>query len=65
MKAFDFEAVVYEGQVYCVGCSPVGDDPDKCDAIFADSEWESAPVCDACYAVHDYVNITGELVDED
>lgn len=65
MKAYDYEAVAIDGAVYCVGC--VGrdtdfDDPDAFSPIFADSEWDSYPVCSACGERHTYVSLTDEGV---
>ena len=61
MHACYFDAVTYEGAAYCVGClSPdtdVDNDPEV-NPIFADSEWDSYPVCSACGREHDYVNLT-------
>lgn len=59
MKAYDFEVVVYDGSVYCVECLPEGIDVASDDVlpIFADSEWDTAPVCEHCGAVHDYMTI--------
>lgn len=66
MKSFDYEAVTYDGAVYCVECLPDGVtmNSDEVSPIFADSEWDSAPVCDACGAEHDYVTVL-ESDDED
>lgn len=60
MKAYDYEAVTYDGDVYCLGCLPAGvtDGTDGVSPIFADSEWDDYPVCTACGAVHDYVSLT-------
>jgi len=55
MKSYDFEAVVYEGEIYCRECSPVA--TNEADPIFADSEWDSYPVCSVCSYVHDYVSL--------
>lgn len=57
MKSYDFEAVTFDGGVYCIGCLETGTSYDDTYPIFADSEWDSAPVCDTCGAVHDYVNV--------
>jgi hypothetical protein len=60
MKAYDYEAFTYDGAVYCCGCLPegVGALDEDVSPIFADSEWDSYPVCDACGAEHDYVGLT-------
>lgn len=60
MNAFEFDAVVYDGSVYCVACLPDGVDVNSEDVspIFADSEWDYYPVCEHCHGVHDYVSLT-------
>jgi hypothetical protein len=62
MKAYDFEAVTYDADVYCVGCLPdgVSVDDEEVGPIFADSEWDHYPVCVHCGTVHDYVSLTAE-----
>lgn len=69
MKSWDFDAVGYDGDVYCVECLPdgVSVDDDGVFPIFADSEWERPPVCCVCGTEHDYVAILGreETIDED
>lgn len=62
MNAADFNAVVYEGSVYCNACLPAGVTTSSLDAmpIFASSEWDCFPTCDKCHAEHDYVNLTTE-----
>jgi hypothetical protein len=59
MKSFDFDAVTYDGEVYCNECLPVGVDVDdeEVSPIFADDEWEVAPTCCQCGEVHDYMPI--------
>ncbi len=59
MRAYDYEAVTYNGEVYCVECLPDGVDDTQPDVypIFADSEWEYVPVCDVCGFEHDYVGV--------
>jgi hypothetical protein len=60
MKAYDYEAVTYDADVYCVGCLPddVSVDDEEVGPIFADSEWDHYPVCAHCGTVHDYVSLT-------
>lgn len=58
MKAYDYEAVVYDGNVYCIGCLPDGVDEEDLEPIFALSEWDCYPVCDACGEAHEYVCLT-------
>lgn len=59
MKSFDFYAVTYDANVFCVECLPVGVSVDSPEVspIFADSEWDYVPTCDACGAEHDYVTV--------
>ncbi len=59
MKSYDYDAVTYDGAVYCVECLPKGVDVDdeEVHPIFASEEVESSQVCDACGAEHDYMNI--------
>ena len=61
MKSYDYEAVTYDGAVYCIGCLPKGIDIEGEDVmpVFADSEWDSMPVCTICFKEHDYVNLIG------
>ena len=66
MKAWDFDAVVYDGAVYCVECLPDGvstDDDDVC-PIFASDEWDYAPCCDDCGYEHDYMSVLESIEDE-
>lgn len=60
MKAWDYYAVEYDGNVYCVACLPSGVDIESDDVspIFADSEWDYYPVCDECGYTHDFVSLT-------
>jgi hypothetical protein len=68
MHAYDFDAVVYDCDVYCLACLPddlTADSRDEWDEpivhpIFADSEHDSYPVCCNCGAEHDYVSLTPE-----
>ena len=60
MKAYDYEAVVYRGAVYCADCCPVPVEADDVIPIFASNEVDSAPVCDACGEIHDYMLFTEE-----
>lgn len=69
MKSYDYEAVAYDGAIYCVDCLPEGidvdSDEDEVSPLFADSEHETTPVCDKCKHVHDYVSIIYGGKDED
>ena len=60
IKSYSFDAVVYdECTVLCVACLPdgVSHNDDCCHPIFADSEWNSYPVCEKCGRIIDYVNL--------
>ena len=62
MKSYDYDAVVVDDEIYCVGCKPKNvriDDP-MLSPIFADSEWDYTPVCCVCGTEHDYVNVIGD-----
>ena len=61
MKSYDFNAVVYDGSVYCTGCLPVGIDVDDAEVqpIFADEEWDSPAECESCGELHEYMNLGG------
>lgn len=59
MKSYEFEAVTYKGEVYCIECLPedvLPTDP-ECFPIFGNAEWDYAPSCTVCGAVHDYMII--------
>lgn len=59
MKDYDFNAVTYDGEIYCAECLPDGVKvtDDEVSPIFADSEWDFVPVCCGCGTEHDYVNL--------
>lgn len=62
MKSYDYDAIVVDGEVYCVDCRPKSvrlDDP-AVQPIFADSEWDSYPVCCECGTEHDYVTLLSD-----
>ncbi len=65
MKAYDYDAVIFDGDVYCVGC--LSDDVFSTDCnvqpvqpIFAGEEWVKCPICCECGEEHDYMTILGE-----
>lgn len=60
MHCFDYNAVVYDGAVYCTACLPDGIDEnsEEVSPIFADSECDCYPVCEHCGSEHDYVTLT-------
>lgn len=57
MNAFDYDAVVYDGDAYCLSCLPETVSEDEYEPIFADSEWQEYPVCCECQEIHFYVKI--------
>jgi len=57
MLCYDYDAVIFDGEVYCVECLPEDVSDDDVQPIFADQEWEYAPECCECGMVHDYVSI--------
>ena len=58
MKTYDYYAVGYKGDIYCLKCLPKGVDvnSDEVSPIFADSEWDEYPTCGVCFEIHDYVS---------
>lgn len=60
MSSFDYNAMVFDCEIYCIECLPdgVGENDEDVSPIFADSEWDYYPVCAHCGAVHDYVCLT-------
>jgi len=60
MKSYDYDAVTFDGEVFCCGCLPDGLTVNSADVmpVFADSEWDGYPVCANCGEVHDYVSLT-------
>jgi len=57
MKAFEYDAVIFENEIYCLSCVPDDVSLKDCEPIFADSEWQSYPVCNECEEIHTYVKI--------
>jgi hypothetical protein len=59
MFAYDYDAVTYDGSVYCTECLPgsAAKHPEEIDPIFADSEWDTPPVCENCGEEHTYMTI--------
>lgn len=62
MKAYDYEACAYDGAIYCNDCLPEGVtvDDENVSPVFAYSEWDHYPVCDACGERHEYVGLTSD-----
>jgi hypothetical protein len=55
MKSYDCDAVIFDGEIYCISCLPENVSKNEYDPIFADSEWQSPPVCHECGEIHEYV----------
>jgi len=62
MHAYDFEACVFDCDIYCNECLPdgVGTESEGVYPVFADSVWDYYPTCCECGTVHDYVSLTTE-----
>lgn len=62
MRSWDYDAVTYDGGVYCKGCLPqsVKEDDPRVSPIFADQEWDLYPTCEKCGFQHKYMNLTSE-----
>jgi len=58
MKSYDYEACTWEGEIFCLECLPESVTEKQIEPIFADSEWDSYPVCCECGIEHDYVSLT-------
>jgi len=56
-KAYDFEACVFDDEVYCNECLPVDIGREDVYPIFVDSDWDYPPVCCVCGHVHDYMTV--------
>jgi hypothetical protein len=56
MKSYDYNAVVYDGEIYCIGCLPP-ELMDEAAPIFAGHAWDIVPVCCRCGQEHDYVTL--------
>lgn len=57
MNAFDYDAVIYDGDVYCFSCLPENINENDYEPIFVDSEWQEYPVCCECEEIHHYVKM--------
>ena len=62
MYGFDYDCVIYDGDIYCNGCLPDGIDIDSEDVmpIFSGSEWATLPVCCECGEIHTNVTLLPE-----
>ena len=59
MRSFDYTAVIYNSEVYCIDHLPDGVNPDGDDVqpIFCGSEWDYTPICCVCGEPIDYVQL--------
>lgn len=57
MNDYDYEAAVYNDEVYCIDCLPDGVTPQSKEVtpVFACSAWDVYPVCCVCGCEYDYV----------
>ena len=64
MNAADYDAVVFDGDIYCIGCLPDGVNVESDDVhpIFADNECDHALVCCVCGTEHDYMRLLDAVV---
>ena len=62
MKSYEYNAVTWDGDFYCIQCLPKGVrmGSEEVHPVYADCEWGYAPSCCICGYVHDYVNIINE-----
>jgi len=60
MKAWEFNAVTYDGDVYCAGCLPEGValDDEGVSPLFASDEWDGPAFCEHCGEEHDYMSLS-------
>ena len=58
MRAWDYDAVTYDGEIYCNDCLPDGVDMELVNPIFASAKWhDHIPTCRACGCRHTYMSI--------
>lgn len=57
MKSYDYDAMVFEGEVVCKKHLTYKEWLDA-QPVFANSEWDCYPVCGKCGEIHDYVTLT-------
>lgn len=73
MKASDFNACTYNGEIYCIDCLPncpccdhpiTTNDP-SVSVIFASDEVDSYPICSVCGTQHTYPSLTSVGVEHE
>ena len=57
MYSYDYEAVLYYGEIFCNECCPVSLLDKNVTPIYAYSEWKCYPICSNCDKEHIYVNL--------
>lgn len=59
MFVFDYDAVIWEGDIRCTECLPkdIDVEDESISPIFAGSEWDYYPVCAVCGCVHEYITL--------
>ncbi len=57
MNVLGFDAVEFQGKVYCIGClpDPISLNDEDVLPIFANSVVKEFPNCEACGVQHDYM----------
>jgi hypothetical protein len=53
-----YEAILWEGSVYCLSCIPPCARESEISPIYAESVWDTPPACENCGKIHDYMEIT-------
>jgi len=70
MMLFEFDAVTWNGDVYCIGCLPknVDIDDESVTPIYAQDEVDEIQVCCECGCEHDYMSVRirdeGDILDQ-
>ncbi len=60
MNAWDYDAVIFDGDIYCIECLPDDVDTDDVQPIFAGSEFDYMPHCCECGIPIESVTVVGE-----
>lgn len=65
MKCYDVLGYTYDADIWCEDCLPVDPEDDDTYPIFADSEWDYQPCCNACGMELEGVTVLGESAEEE
>jgi len=57
MQSFYYEAVMYDGDTYCLEHVPKNLSEKEIMPVFADSEWDNYPYCGKCLRIFKYINL--------